>query len=250
MKKRTIKVAVIMFTVLFAVNDIEVFAYTQDEYRKILEEEDQRRGLNSDDYRGTGGVHPELHIDYSQNSEATEQSSVSPETAQATTPTPTPKHEHKYTANLTTNPTCTEEGVITYTCDCGDTYTVAQPKLEHQYEEEITKNATCAMEGEKIFTCTLCKDTYSEIIPMLEHEEGQHLFKDATCVKEGIDAVYCKDCNCLMETTTIPRNPERHTAGEEVIPINMNTWYCIGAVALGLIILTIIIVSRKKRKNK
>lgn len=49
---------------------------------------------------------------------------------QATTESPSvetkeekPAHKHEYTANLTTNPTCTEEGVMTYTCSCGDTYT-------------------------------------------------------------------------------------------------------------------------------
>lgn len=38
---------------------------------------------------------------------------------------PAPEHKHEYTANLTTNPTCTEEGVMTYTCSCGDSYTEA-----------------------------------------------------------------------------------------------------------------------------
>ena len=61
-----------------------------------------------------------------------------------------PVHEHQYSANLTTNPTCTEEGVMTYTCSCGDSYTEPYPKLEHQYEKEITREATCAEEGETI----------------------------------------------------------------------------------------------------
>lgn len=35
----------------------------------------------------------------------------------------TPPHEHSYTSEITQEPTCTVAGVMTYTCECGDSYT-------------------------------------------------------------------------------------------------------------------------------
>ena len=41
----------------------------------------------------------------------------------------TKRHIHNYTSKVTKKPTCTETGVRTYTCECGDTYTEDIDKL-------------------------------------------------------------------------------------------------------------------------
>ena len=48
-------------------------------------------------------------------------------------------HEHTYDeGTVTVAPTCTEEGVMTFTCtQCGDTYTKALPQKEHQWGEPV-----------------------------------------------------------------------------------------------------------------
>lgn len=45
------------------------------------------------------------------------------------------QHEHHYEEKITEEPTCTKEGVRTYTCECGDSYTEPIPKKEHNYDE-------------------------------------------------------------------------------------------------------------------
>jgi hypothetical protein len=47
---------------------------------------------------------------------------------------------HSYTSEVTTQPTCTEKGVMTYTCLCGDSYTEDIPATGHHYEDG---NCTC-----------------------------------------------------------------------------------------------------------
>ncbi len=100
-------------------------------------------------------------------------------------------HVHDYKEEITKEPTCTEAGEKTYTCDCGDSYTEEIPAKGHHFEdgictdcgekdpdyhkhdyvEEITKEPTCTEEGEKTYTCE-CGDSYTEKIPMTEHHYG------------------------------------------------------------------------------
>ena len=42
-------------------------------------------------------------------------------------------HKHDYTSVVTTAPTCTDEGMRTFTCFCGDSYTERIPALGHDY---------------------------------------------------------------------------------------------------------------------
>lgn len=49
--------------------------------------------------------------------------------------------EHDYVKTVTTQPTCTEEGLATYTCSkCGDSYTEAIPVLDHDYVDGVCVN--------------------------------------------------------------------------------------------------------------
>lgn len=152
--------------------------------------------------------------------------------------TPAPAHEHQYSANLTTNPTCTEEGVMTYTCSCGDSYTEPYPKLEHQYEKEITREATCAEEGETTYTCTLCGDAYTEPIAKIEHTPGAvQVTREATCTEEGEKIVRCTVCGEEISRETTP--VKEHQAGESKVTVEptlfkegVSETYCKGCGAL------------------
>ena len=46
---------------------------------------------------------------------------------------PDAPHEHTYTGEVSTQPTCTQEGEMTYTCTCGDSYTESIPMTAHNY---------------------------------------------------------------------------------------------------------------------
>jgi hypothetical protein len=74
-------------------------------------------------------------------------------------------HEHDYHETHRVDPTCTEDGYVEYTCDCGDTYTDPLPAAGHSWGEW-----THAGDGEEVRSCEVCgaedyrttgEDTYS-----------------------------------------------------------------------------------------
>lgn len=120
-------------------------------------------------------------------------------------------HVHDYKEDITKEPTCTEAGEKTYTCDCKDSYTEEIPAKGHSYKEEITKEPTCTEEGEKTYTCA-CGDSYTEKIPAKGHhfEDGictdcgekdpdyhkhdyvEDITKEPTCTEEGEKTYTCE----------------------------------------------------------
>lgn len=107
-----------------------------------------------------------------------------------------PNHKHNYTEKITKEPTCTEAGEKTFTCDCGDSYTEVIPatghsyvdgECEHCHEKDpdyhehsydngvVTKEPTCTEKGEKTFTCSECGHTYTEEIPATGHNFENHI---------------------------------------------------------------------------
>ena len=73
-------------------------------------------------------------------------------------------HEHEYTSAITKEPTCTENGIRTYTCKiCGETKTEVV-KASHSYITTTT-SATMKNDGRKISKCSVCGDVqYSNVI--------------------------------------------------------------------------------------
>lgn len=139
-------------------------------------------------------------------------------------------HIHNYIGTVTKEPTCTEAGEKTYTCDCGDSYTEAIDAKGHNYKdgectdcgekdsdhvhsyvESITKEPTCTEEGEKTYTCG-CGNSYTEVIPAKghhyengectncgdknpdhEHSYTESITKEPTCTEAG-EKTYTCDC--------------------------------------------------------
>lgn len=66
---------------------------------------------------------------------------------------------------VTTKATCTESGIKTRECDCGQTERAEIPATGHQWDEgKVTKEPTDTTDGEKTFSCTVCKTTKTENI--------------------------------------------------------------------------------------
>lgn len=83
---------------------------------------------------------------------------------------------------VTTEPTCTTEGVKTYTCTNGETRTESIPALGHDYGDwEITKEATCTEDGEKKHICKRegCGHFETEVTP------AAHDYQGGYCEREG-----------------------------------------------------------------
>ena len=76
------------------------------------------------------------------------------------------EHTHEYTSKVTKKPTCSAEGVTTYTCKCGIKYTEKIPATgEHKYTAEVVK-PTYDAQGYTLHKCSECgksyKDTYTK----------------------------------------------------------------------------------------
>ncbi len=80
------------------------------------------------------------------------------------------EHTHFYAQKITTEATCTEKGVITYTCSCNDTYTEEIPALGHNKVQHEAQVATCMEKGWEVYeNCTRCDYTTYVEIPVLDH---------------------------------------------------------------------------------
>ena len=53
-------------------------------------------------------------------------------------------HKHIYQNRIVVQPTCEEEGLMLYSCECGDSYTEIMDMVDHQY-----KDGYCTMRGEE-----------------------------------------------------------------------------------------------------
>ena len=81
-------------------------------------------------------------------------------------------HIHKYTEAITTEATCTEKGIKTFTCSCGDSYTEEIAETGHSFGEFVyDKNATYDADGTETRTCEKCGTTETQT------KEGTKLVK-------------------------------------------------------------------------
>lgn len=105
-------------------------------------------------------------------------------------------HVHSYTETLI-EPTCTENGIRTFVCECGDSYTQNINALGH---DEISANnavsPNCVTNGKYSDTkCSMCGITLTvgKIIPAVGHLY-EDLVTSPTCVKQGYTTHICSVC--------------------------------------------------------
>ena len=112
---------------------------------------------------------------------------------------PTAKKAHDWDeGKVTTEATCKNTGVKTYTCNnCGETKTEVIPMTDHIWDNgKVTTKPSCITPGIKTYTCTVCQKTKTEEIPATGHQHTEvRNVKEATCTKEGYTGdTYCTDC--------------------------------------------------------
>ena len=102
---------------------------------------------------------------------------------------------HKYSGAITTAPTCTEDGVKTYTCaNCGGTYTESVPALGHDYKPVVT-DPTCEAAGYTTHTCSRCGDSYVDSqVAALGHNYSDEITTAPTCTEDGVKTYTCANC--------------------------------------------------------
>ncbi len=115
-------------------------------------------------------------------------------------------HEHDFVGVVTTEPTCTEDGVMTYTCACGETYNEVIEATGHNGVWEIVKEAEIGVEGLKQLVCTVCGAVLDEeVIPAIE-DVSEEVSEDAS--EEASEE------NTTAEVTTAETTTDEVTTAE------------------------------------
>lgn len=140
---------------------------------------------------------------------------------------------HDYASKITTNASCTEDGVLTYICTrCDESYTEKIPATGHKYNDVVTeascdkggytlhtcancgdsykdnftaptghkytkttvKQASCEIDGVSVYTCDTCGDSYSEVIKARGHVYASEVTKKANCTDDEVITYTCANC--------------------------------------------------------
>ncbi len=112
---------------------------------------------------------------------------------------------HSYSHSVVKKPTCEEDGIRLYYCDCGEEYNEVIPALGHSYSATITKAPTCNTYGVKTFTCIHCSDSYAEPIAKTNHVYSDEFTVDTepTYFSAGMKSRHCLTCTAKTDYTPI-----------------------------------------------
>lgn len=119
-------------------------------------------------------------------------------------------HVHSWNAEITSLPTCTKEGVITYKClGCNATREETAPATGHGTPIRIiTKDSTCTINGAFEDKCPVCGEIVKTgVIESSGHSEPLHtITKAPTCTTEGSFEDKCSICGEVLKTGTVEKN--------------------------------------------
>ena len=121
-------------------------------------------------------------------------------------------HIHSYTSSVTKQPTCTQTGIKTYTCSCGNSYTETISGTGHKFGNwSTTKAATCTIDGTKTRKCSFCGKTETQVIPKTSHNYTTKVVAP-TCTSQGYTLHTCSKCRTSYKDTY--KNAKGHSFGE------------------------------------
>ena len=104
-------------------------------------------------------------------------------------------HEHSYTAELTKAATCTEDGIMTYICSCGASYTETDKATGHSYKLVSSSPSTCIEPSVSKYKCEKCGNE----ITVTGKETDKHKYvitiHGATCTDVGYTEGTCSECH-------------------------------------------------------
>jgi len=120
------------------------------------------------------------------------------------------KCNHNYTSSITTQPTCLNTGVKTFTCStCGNKYTETVPTKGHTPVTDKAVSATCTTAGKTEGShCSVCNAVIKAqtTIPATGHRLGDWvLLINPTYDTEGLRVKKCTICSVVLESEAIPK---------------------------------------------
>ncbi len=99
-------------------------------------------------------------------------------------------HTHDWKAGEDTA-TCQKDGVLKYTCSCGETKEEPSGKKEHSWDEGVTTEATCSKPGKVVYTCDSCKMTRQDDLPV-----SAHTYDESKWVTDENFHYHAATCGC------------------------------------------------------
>lgn len=115
-------------------------------------------------------------------------------------------HMHSY-SKVTINPTCTEGGSATYSCECGYSYVEEIEPTGHNYISDVTKTPTHLTEGVMTYACE-CGDNYTETLERTKEHTYTSTVTAPTCTQGGYTTYTCScgDTYTADETSALSHN--------------------------------------------
>lgn len=118
-------------------------------------------------------------------------------------------HTHSWDDGVVTKEaSCSEEGIRTFTCSCGETKEEDIPLIEHTFEIDSESPATCISYRTVTYRCSVCGEPYTEEFSDEGYVEHAYSVKDdsipATCEKAGSTHYVCDVCEDDYWEETIP----------------------------------------------
>lgn len=163
------------------------------------------------------------------------------------------QHTHSFLSNVTVEPTCTTNGVMTYSCSvCGETFEEGIESKGHTFTNwKDISFPSCQASGAKERHCTKCNLVEYSGISETGHSWQSDFTIDipATCTTLGRKSIHCTKCDAVKNVSDVSVTGHRYTqwvvtrpatctepgstkrtctvCGEEkrdVVPANGHTW--------------------------
>ena len=102
-------------------------------------------------------------------------------------------HKHSYSSSVTKEASCTKDGVLTFACDCGESYTEIIPATGHKYKLISSDPGSCTSASKDVFECENCHDKKT-VSKKPENHIYNIVIHEPTCTKSGYTEAYCTLC--------------------------------------------------------
>ena len=116
-----------------------------------------------------------------------------------------PKGKHSWVVDMKQDPTCTEDGGISWHCEkCGNTHVEEYKALGHDMHEE-SKAPTCTEAGWSVKKCSRCgKEKDRKDLPATGHKPETIPAKPATCEENGMtEGSRCSVCGTILKEQSV-----------------------------------------------